>query len=90
MAQEEFGAADKVRFTLGEMVDSGWVASSGRQTGKWVFLPLVCERPDAACPDLESYGRAGSGGLGCGLVGDDGLAPTSPECGQDDCRCQEA
>jgi hypothetical protein len=34
MAQEEFGAADNVRFTLGGMVDSGWMAISGRQTGK--------------------------------------------------------
>jgi len=32
MAQKEFGAADNVRFTFGEMVDSSWVAISVRQT----------------------------------------------------------
>ena len=32
MAQEEFGAADNVRFTFGGMVDSSWIAISGRQT----------------------------------------------------------
>ena len=47
------------------------------------------ERLDAACPDLEGYGRAGSSGLRCGLVGDDGLAQTTPECGRDDSGCQE-
>jgi len=32
MAQEEFGALDNVRFTLGGMVDSSWIAISVRQT----------------------------------------------------------
>ena len=32
MAQEEVGSADNVRFTFGEMVDSSWIAISGRQT----------------------------------------------------------
>src|SRR6185295_13450987 len=34
MAQEEFGEADNVRFTFGGMVDSSWIAISGRQTGR--------------------------------------------------------
>jgi len=34
MAQEEFGAADNVRFTFGGVVDSSWIAISGRQTGE--------------------------------------------------------
>ena len=62
-----------------KMEDFGAIREIGETIAR-AFLPLISERRDAASSDLQGHGRAGSGGLGYGLVGDDGLAQAGPEC----------